>query len=377
MAIETRTASDGSKRYIARVWDPVLQRKVSKSFKRLRDAQKAETAMKVRMFTGERLERPQDIMFSDLATEVLQNCTAGATTVKEYTHINEELIRLIGSKSVRQIKVRDVERVVAELCRDKSPNTVNKYVIRLRHILRRAIAHGYINVSPAEHISNKPRLANVRRMEILTDEEMKQLLKESDPYWKPLFLLWLATGMRRAEIFGLDPSCLDERNCRIHVRQQLKDGKLVPYTKSKRPRTVDVAPEIMVVVVQHMKAAPYLEGTEKVVFPSITGKPVHVSDWYRDVFKPLVTKIGRPEVGTHTLRHTFASQALSVGMNVKVLQQMLGHADASLTLGRYSHLVPSDSRAAAEKLAGSLLSDGNVTTGGHSEDDVDESTEVA
>lgn len=59
------------------------------------------------------------------------------------------------------------------------------------------------------------------------------------------------------------------------------------------------------------------------------------------------------------------------------LQQMLGHADASLALGRYSHLVPSDSRTAADKLACSLLSDGNVTTGGHSEDDLNESTEVA
>lgn len=377
MAIETRTLSDGSKRYIARVWDPVLGRKVSKSFKRLKDAQKAEADMKVRMFTGERLERPQDVMFADFAKEVMSNCTATATTRKEYEHINEVLIRLIGPKSVRQVKVRDVERLVAELARDLAPLTVNKYVIRLRHIFRRAIAHGYINVSPAEQISNKPRLTTVRRMEIFTDEEVKQLLKECDQYWKPLFLLWLATGMRRAEILGLDPSCLDERNCRIHVRQQLKDGRLVPYTKSRRPRTIDVSPEIMTVVVDHMKTAPYLEGTEKVVFPSITGKPVHVSDWYRDVFKPLVTKIGRPEVGTHTLRHTFASRALSVGMNIKVLQQMLGHADASLTLGRYSHLVPSDSRAAADKLACSLLSDGNVTTGGHSEDDLNKSTEVA
>ena len=50
--------------------------------------------------------------------------------------------------------------------------------------------------------------------------------------------------------------------------------------------------------------------------PSVTGRPVHVSDWYRSVWKPLVTKIGRPEIGTHALRHTHASQALSLGMNI-------------------------------------------------------------
>lgn len=377
MAIEKRVLSDGSTRYVARVWDPVLGRKVSKSFSRLKDAKKAEADMKVRMFTGERLERPRDVMFPDFAEEVLQNCTAGPTTLKEYKHINAELIRLIGSKSVRQIQVRDVERVVAELSRNRAPNTVNKYVIRLRHIFRRAIAHGYIHVSPAEHISNKPRLANVRKMEILTDEEIRLLLSKCDSYWQPLFVLWLASGLRLAEIFGLDPSCIDTVNNRIHVRQQLRDGKLVPYTKSRRPRVVDVAPDIVAIVARHMERAPYHTGSERVVFPSITGKPVHVSDWYRDTFKPLVKSIGRPEIGTHALRHTFASRALSVGMNIKVLQQMLGHADASLTLGRYSHLIPSDSRSAAEKVAGLLLESGEVTKGGHSDEDEFIAREVA
>lgn len=217
----------------------------------------------------------------------------------------------------------------------------------------------------------------MRRMEILTDEEVRLLLDTSDPYWKPLFVLWLATGLRLAEIFGLDPSCVDSANSRIHVRQQLKDGKLVPYTKSRRPRVVDVSPAIINIVVEHMKTAQYMPGTEKVVFPSVTGKPVHVSDWYRDTFKPLVKQIGRPEIGTHALRHTYASRALSVGMNIKVLQQTLGHADASLTLGRCSHLIPSDARTAAEKVADQLLHVDSVTTESHSCEKLDASSEVA
>ncbi len=370
MAIEIRVLANGSKRYIARVWDPELGRKVSKSFSRRKDAERAEADMKIRMFTGERLERPKDVLFADLAVEVLANCTAGTSTMKDYKHINKGLIALIGKKSMRQLTVQDIEKVVAELSRDKAPNTVNKYVIRLRHICRRAIAYGYINVSPAEHISNKPKIGNVKKMETLSKTEMRLLLETCDPYWRPLFTLWLATGMRRAEIFGLDPSCIDSVNNRIHVRQQLRDGKIVPYTKNHHPRAIDVAPEIIGLVERHMADAPYMPGTEKVVFPSITGKPVHVSDWYRDVFKPLAIKIGRPEIGTHALRHTYASQALSVGMNIKVLQQMLGHADASLTLNRYSHLIPSDSHTAALRLANLLieevLEETSMTKDGHS-----------
>ncbi len=84
---------------------------------------------------------------------------------------------------------------------------------------------------------------------------------------------------------------------------------------------VDVSPIVLDVVVEHMNRASYAIDTEKVVFPSVCGKPVHASDWYRDVFKALARDIGRPEIGTHALRHTFASRALSVDMNIKVLQQ--------------------------------------------------------
>ncbi len=356
MAIEVIKLKSGKKSYKARVWDPVLNRRVSKTFSRRKDAEQALADMKMRIYMGEALERRKDIMFAELADDVLENCTAGESTVTEYRRINAQLSELLGKKSVRAITARDIERVVAELCRRYAPNTVQKAIVRLRHILKRAVAYGYIHVSPAEYISNKPRIVNVKQMEILDADEIKKLFEIVDPYWVPLFTLWLATGQRRAEIFGLDASCIDVPNSRIHVRQQLTEkGTIVPYTKNKKARTIEVGPEIIDVVVRHMQTAPHLEGEPLVVFPSKTGKAVHFSDWHRDVFKPLVTALGHPKMGTHDLRHTFASHALSQGTNIKAVQEMLGHADAALTLNRYSHLVPSDGRAAATRMADFLL----------------------
>lgn len=360
MAIESIILKNGQKRYKARIWDPVLKRRVSRTFTRKKDAEQALADMRMRIYMGESLERRQDIMFATLADEVLENCTAGESTVTEYRRINTQLSELIGKKSVRAISARDIEKVVAELSRRYAPNTVQKAIVRLRHILKRAVAYGYINVSPAEYISNKPKIVNVKQMEILDADEIKKLFEIVNPYWVPLFTLWLATGQRRAEIFGLDPSCVDVPNARIHVRQQLTEkGTIVPYTKNKKARTIEVAPEIIDVVVRHMQTAPHLEGEPLVVFPSKTGKAVHFSDWHRDVFKPLVTALGHPKMGTHDLRHTFASHALSQGTNIKAVQEMLGHQDAALTLNRYSHLVPSDGRAAATRMADFLLREEN------------------
>lgn len=356
MAVEVITLKNGKKRYKARVWDPELQIRKSKTFSRRKDAERAEADMKMRVYMGESLERRKDILFSELAEEVLESCTAGESTMQEYKRINVQLCALIGKKSIRSLTVRDVEKVVATLCKRYAPNTVQKSIVRLRHICKRGIAYGYITVSPAEHISNKPKLVTLKQMEILSVDEIKVLLSTVDPYWRPLFTLWLATGLRRAEVFGLDPSCIDTVGNRVHVRQQLSErGTIVGHTKNKKPRTIEVAPEIIDLVVAHMKCAPHLEGEPRVVFPSTTGKPVHFSDWNRDVMKPLVTQLGRPKMTTHDLRHTFASQTLSLGTNLKVLQEILGHADAALTLNRYAHLVPSDGRTAADRMAEFLL----------------------
>ena len=49
-----------------------------------------------------------------------------------------------------------------------------------------------------------------------------------------------------------------------------------------------------------------------------------------------------PVISPHDLRHTCASLAISAGANVKVLQTLLGHKTATLTLDRYGHLFPDD-----------------------------------
>ncbi|WP_424383857.1 tyrosine-type recombinase/integrase [Mycobacterium sp.] len=57
-----------------------------------------------------------------------------------------------------------------------------------------------------------------------------------------------------------------------------------------------------------------------------------------------------PRITAHDLRHTAASLAISAGANVKVVQRMLGHASAAMTLDVYDDLFDSDQDAVADKL---------------------------
>lgn len=66
----------------------------------------------------------------------------------------------------------------------------------------------------------------------------------------------------------------------------------------------------------------------------------------------------------HDLRHSAATILLCMGVNVKVIQELLGHSDISITLGLYGHLLPSMQQAAADKWDGEF--------GDRNEDDEDD-----
>lgn len=78
------------------------------------------------------------------------------------------------------------------------------------------------------------------------------------------------------------------------------------------------------------------------VFLTHRGKSLRANDWRTREFNPAVTAAGLDVAGLtpHKLRHTAASLAIASGADVKVIQTMLGHKDASMTLDIYGHLFP-------------------------------------
>ena len=83
------------------------------------------------------------------------------------------------------------------------------------------------------------------------------------------------------------------------------------------------------------------------VFASETGTPIGARNLVRS-FKLRLQRAGLPEtVRFHDLRHTCATLLLKQGVHVKFVQELLGHADVSLTLNVYSHVLPDMGDAAA------------------------------
>ena len=71
---------------------------------------------------------------------------------------------------------------------------------------------------------------------------------------------------------------------------------------------------------------------------------------YQMAFERLLKRAGIPHRGFHALRHTFATRALECGMDVKTLSEIMGHKNAALTLGRYTHSLSEHKRAMMDRV---------------------------
>jgi integrase len=167
---------------------------------------------------------------------------------------------------------------------------------------------------------------------------------------RPLILA-LKTGMRRGELLALhwedvdlDKSVLQVRGTLRRTREGLTFG--TPKTAASR-RQVVLSPTSVAALRRHRarqneerEAAGDLWQVLGLVFPNTLGRPMEPRDLLSDVYRPLLKRAGLPPVTFHVLRHTAATLLLAEGEHPKVVQELLGHAQVSITLDRYSHMTP-------------------------------------
>jgi integrase len=76
------------------------------------------------------------------------------------------------------------------------------------------------------------------------------------------------------------------------------------------------------------------------VFPSTVGTPMNPDNITKRSFKPLRERAELPDIRFHELRHSAATLYLARGVNLKIVQEILGHANISVTMDTYSHVLP-------------------------------------
>jgi integrase len=119
--------------------------------------------------------------------------------------------------------------------------------------------------------------------------------------------------------------------------------------KNKRARTVPLVDELVPLVDRW--AGEKVHGAW--LFHAPHGGPLNEGNWKRSVrWSAAIKAIGVPKLRVHDLRHTAASVWLGSGADPKVVQRILGHATASMTMDLYGHLIDQNLWDAAKKIGG-------------------------
>jgi integrase len=134
------------------------------------------------------------------------------------------------------------------------------------------------------------------------------------------------------------------------VERTISGHHVVSAPKSAASRRSVALPGVVTTALEDHLAAYADPGPEGLLFPAPEGGFLRLENFRRRVWTPATVAAGVAPLRVHDLRHTCASLAIAAGADVKVLQRMLGHASAALTLDRYGHLLPGQAHSVADRL---------------------------
>ena len=277
-------------------------------------------------------------------------------TLNGYRGYIENHIRpCLGEKRISQIKAVDIQRFYDMLSRKLASGTVRRIHTTLHGILKAAAQARLIPRNPVEEVT--PPKFSYQEKKVLTAEQVDRLLEaiQKDALWHDLFYTELTTGLRRGELCGLRWEDFDAANgtlkiCRT-VRREKGKGLTTGDTKTYAgTRKIVLPPSTAQLLRERKKAAP----TEW-IFPNPFDPehPIAPGTAYNRL-KVLLKEAGLPDIRFHDLRHTFATHALSSGVDAKTLAGILGHTKASFTLDTYTHTTGDMQKRAAEIVGGFL-----------------------
>jgi len=301
----------------------------------------------------ENLRAPM-VAFAELSKDALAYSKAHKRSYGDDVIRMEKLLSSFRGRSAESITPRELERFLAQNAEenDWAPATINRYRALLSLVYRLGIENGKVKDNPARLV--KHRQENNARVRYLSPEEETRLrayIQVTYPEHMPELDLALHTGMRLGEMYSLTWE-------NVNMSRKVVT---IPRSKNGEKRHVPLNTTALSALTEVRKRC---DGTGPVV-RNLDGEPLAGPRYW---FEPALPKAKIRRFSWHCLRHTFASRLVIAGVDLRTVQELMGHKSIEMTV-RYSHLAPKHTLAAVERLTEteSVNSTGTTTSTGTSE----------
>jgi len=244
-----------------------------------------------------------------------------------------------------------------------APNSVHQAYRALHRVLGVATRTRRIARNPLDAV--EPPKVSDTEMRFIDHGEVARLADAVGERYKSFVLVAAYCGLRWGEMRGLRQRDVDLKNRTITVTHQLQDlprggWELAPLKTRKSRRSTAIPPHVATFLEEHLWMGFSQPGADGLVFSSPEGEHLRHENFRKRVWTPATEVAGVAPLRIHDLRHTCATLAIAAGADILVLQRMLGHASAAMTLDRYGHLMPGQAESVAQRLSAAAAAESEM-----------------
>lgn len=281
-------------------------------------------------------------------------------------HINPALgeynLNQLNAQVLQDFVIDKVENGNIRNGRKLAVSTVRNMIALLKRALKRAVKLGYVDKEYTDLII-LPR-GTVKQVTAFEKDEQKLLEAYCLNHPKRNYMgiiICLYTGIRLGELLALEWSDIDFHKKLMHVNKTVysikprnNDKRIMVVGKPKTKNSNRVIPLSRPLISILRK----LKGRRKTKYVLETTKRKVVDERsYQRTYKRILERIGVPYKNFHSLRHTFATRALEMGVDVKTVSELLGHRTTNITLSTYIHSMFTYKIDVMNRLGNALLQD--------------------
>ena len=366
--------------------------------KDLAELRKKEVKIRRSIEDGLDPDRAERITLNELFDEYIsQKYDLKQSTRTNYKYMYNHYVReSFGKMRISKIKYTDVKKFYYSLILEKGfkPNSMEIVNTLLHPAFTMAVRDGLLRLNPTDGVMTEIKKSHSwekKKRHALTIPEQRAFtnyIANSAEYrgWYPLFTVMLGTGCRIGEVLGLRWQDIDFKNRTININHNLvyraqDDGTCINRVNSPKTsagiRIIPMLDEMFDAFLeeyQYQKVIGFstdeidgysgfvfCTGEGKVYLPGMINRTIHTicADYNKEEAAKADAEdrdpILLPNFSCHHLRHTFCTRFCENETNLKVIQEIMGHADISTTMDVYAEATQEKKKASMTALQSALL----------------------
>jgi integrase len=359
--VKNKTTDDS---WLFRYYEDVGGKRIHRNLKigtvrelpRRRDAEKAVLSLRSKINTGIRSpETVSDLIVHYQKHELTLERKAFATVQAHESYLTLHILPKWKDHRLSEVKTVAVEKWLENL--SLAPATKTKIRNIMSAVYSHGIRHEWITFNPISKVRSSAK--RLREPDVLTPGEFQALLGELDLRERAMVMLAGSTGLRRSELFALRWSDVNFFTMEVAVTRSCVRGHFGAVKTEASGKPVPLHESVCAVMTEWRGASPY-KGDSDFLFPSLRlngTQPLMPDMVLKKVIRPALVRVGITDkvIGWHSFRHSLATNLRSLGVDVKVAQELLRHSNSRTTMDLYTQAVSADKRKASLRQVELLL----------------------